>query len=124
MDRHPHYSAEVWRRFRAPGHAGVLNGGISGEARTPASNAVLQLQLQLAEGRIQAARFRALGCPSTVAAADWMCEWLEGRSPAEAGEFRAARLVRALELVPVRRHCAVLAEDALRITLGNMQSNE
>jgi NifU-like protein involved in Fe-S cluster formation len=118
----PHYSAEVWRRFRAPRHAGALSGAGStqGEARTPASKAVLRLQLKLHAGRIQAARFQALGCPSTIAAGDWLCEWLEGRALAEAAVPCASRLSEALALSPVRRHCAVLAEDALRAALSNM----
>lgn len=121
MSTHPHYSAEVWRRFRAPGHAGVLNGPAtrSGDARTPAAKAVLSLQLNMGGGRIQAARFQAHGCPSTIAAGDWLCEWLEGRTETEAAGLHAAQLVDALTLPPVRRHCAVLAEDALRAALGH-----
>jgi NifU-like protein involved in Fe-S cluster formation len=113
------YSPQIWQRFRQPRYSGKLEGAglVAGEARTPASKAVLRLQLRVTAGRVEAARFLALGCPSTVAAADWLCEWLEGRELAEAGSLSATDLAQALELVAVRRHCAVLAEDALRAVL-------
>jgi NifU-like protein involved in Fe-S cluster formation len=119
-----HYSPEIWRRFRAPRHAGVLGGaGVClGEARTPASTAVLRLYLEIAAGHIRCARFQALGCPSSIAAGDWLCEWLEQRSVAEAARLAASELAEALALAPERRHCAVLAEDALRAGLQAWQS--
>jgi nitrogen fixation NifU-like protein len=126
MQVHPHYSVEVWARFRAPRYTGALGGAaiVTGEARTPASKAVLRLHLKPHEGRVQSARFQALGCPSTIAAGDWLCEWLEGRKLTEAAGLRASQLAESLALTPVRRHCAVLAEDALRAALGGLQSNE
>jgi NifU-like protein involved in Fe-S cluster formation len=122
----PHYSPEVWRRFRAPRHAGVLDGAgvCMGEARTPASKAVLRLFLDIGQGRIRAARFQALGCPSSIAAGDWLCEWLEQRSVSEAARLTVAELAEALALAAERRHCAVLAEDALRHALGGAALNE
>lgn len=114
------YSPQIWERFRDPRHAGRLSGAdvVCGESRTPASKAVLRLQVRLAEGRIQAARFQALGCPSTIAAGDWLCEWLEGKTLSEAKLLSAGSVGDALTLAPVRRHCAVLAEDALHGALG------
>ncbi|MGH8453359.1 MAG: iron-sulfur cluster assembly scaffold protein [Nevskiales bacterium] len=113
------YSPQIWERFRRPRYAGNLAGAdvLCGESRTPASKAVLRLQLQVAEGRIRAARFQALGCPSTIATGDWLCEWLEDRTLADALALNAATLAEALALAPVRRHCAVLAEDALHAAL-------
>lgn len=114
------YSPQIWKRFRKPRYAGTLDGSdvVCGESGTPASKAVLCLQLKLAEGRVQAARFQALGCPSTIAAADWLCERLEGRVFSEAKLLNAGEITEALGLAPVRRHCAVLAEDALHAALG------
>jgi nitrogen fixation NifU-like protein len=119
MATHPHYSPEVWQRFRRPSHAGVLTGPdvATGEARTPASKAVLRLYLRMGQDMIQLARFQALGCPATIAAGDWLCAWLEGRKPADAADLPASQMADALALAPVRRHCAALAEDALRAAL-------
>ncbi len=118
----PQYSPEVWRRFRAPRHAGTLDGPAvcRGEARTPASKAVLRLSVEIGQGRIRAARFQALGCPSSIAAGDWLCEWLEQRGVSEALRLTAAELAGALALAAERRHCAVLAEDALRHALDGV----
>jgi NifU-like protein involved in Fe-S cluster formation len=116
------YSPQIWERFRSPRYAGNLvdTDVVCGESRTPASKAVLRLQLKVAEGRIRAARFQALGCPSTIAAGDWLCEWLENRTLDQAAVLNAATLVEALALIPVRRHCAVLAEDALHAALPSV----
>lgn len=113
------YSPQVWQRFRQPAHAGALQGAgvVEAEARTPASKAVLRLYLRAAAGRVAAARFQALGCPSTIAAGDLLCEWLEGRTLSEAAALRSATVAEALGLAPARRHCAVMAEDALRACL-------
>ena len=120
------YSPHIWERFRRPRYAGTLAGAdvVCGESRTPASKAVLRLQLKVAEGKIHVARFLALGCPSTIAAGDWLCEWLEGRTLPDTAALTAGSLAEALVLAPVRRHCAVLAEDALRAALADLQSSE
>lgn len=114
------YNPHIWQRFRATIHAGVLSGANvrSGEARTPASKAALRVYLRLSEGHIEAARFQALGCPSTIAAADWACEWLEGRSLTDAQALEPALIATALALPPERRHCAILPDDALRAALA------
>lgn len=113
------YSPQIWERFRRPRYAGILDGAgtVCGESRTPASKAVLRLEMKVAEGRIREARFLALGCPSTIATADWLCEWLEHRTLEDAMTLNVTTLAEALALTPVRRHCAVLAEDALRAAL-------
>lgn len=113
------YSPQIWQHFRAPHQAGVLNGSgvATGEARTPATKAVLRLQIRTDQGCIREARFQAYGCPSTIAAGDWLCGWLEGRSIAEAMALTSERVAQALALEPQRRHCALLAQDALREAL-------
>lgn len=119
------YSPNIWQRFRTPLRAGALSGAEVhiGEARTPASKAVLRLYLRIsgrtAGEHIQTARFQALGCPSTIAAADWICEWLEGRALVEGQALKPELIAAALALPAERRHCALLAEDALRAALGN-----
>lgn len=114
------YSPQIWQRFRAPQYAGVLQGPdvIRSEAQTPASKAVLRLHLKIGKERIDKARFQALGCPSTIATGDWLCQWLEGRHLTKVSSLSVTQLAEALALVPVRRHCAVLAEDALQAALG------
>lgn len=114
------YSPQVWQRFRAPAHAGELQGPgtLRGQARTPASNAILSLSLAIEQDKVTTARFQALGCPSTIAAGEWLCEWLEGRERGALSGFSAEMMEQALALAPVRRYCAVMAEDALAAALG------
>lgn len=115
------YSPQVWQRFRSPRHAGVLTGqGVhSGWARTPASKAVIRLHLQVGQGVIRQARFQAYGCPSVIATADWICEWLQGREAGQASRLDTEAINQALQLLPTRRYCAVLAEDAVMAALSN-----
>jgi nitrogen fixation NifU-like protein len=106
--------------FRAPRQAGVLagQGVVTARADTAGSRSVLQLSLRVSEGCIREARFKAYGCPSTIAAGSWLCEWLVNRPVLEAGALSAASIAKTLALAPVKRHCAVLAEDALRAALS------
>lgn len=119
------YSPQIWQRFRTPRYSGVLPGAdvLIGEARTPASQAVLRLYLKLGPGGVGRARFQAYGCPSAIATADWLCEWLEGRFPTEARALSSLHIAEALDLMPTRRHCAVLAEDALKAALAQVEND-
>lgn len=109
------YPDAVWRRFAAPAHAGRLrqSGCRTGRARTPGSDAVLELDLCLDADRISAAAFRVHGCPAAVAAADWACEWAMGKTPAQARGLDACLVEKALGLPAEKRYCGLLAADAL-----------
>jgi NifU-like protein involved in Fe-S cluster formation len=76
------YSSEVLRRFGSPLRAGVLAdnipGVVSGDAEDRSLNVWLRFQVQVPDRRIEAVRFQVVGCPHTVAAADWIAERLEG----------------------------------------------
>lgn len=116
-----HYSGAVWSNFVRPhrGHVEEDAGGLrSGEAGTPASEAVLALHIQVEGGRIRAASFQAYGCVSTIAAGSWVARWLEGRSLQEAVALEAEDIDRALALAPEKRFCALLAKDALQAALA------
>lgn len=113
------YSGPVWARFREPRHAGTLQGQHvhSANATTPGSRAALRLQLEVVEGRVRKARFLAYGCVATIASADWFADQAEGKTIAEAAGLTADAAVTELGLPPVKRHCALLAADALRAAL-------
>lgn len=123
MDLATYYSPEVLNRFRNPVHAGMLapeTGVVSGQADTPGSAAVMQISLRIIDEQIHEARFLAHGCPASIAAGSWLCAWLEDKTVSAAATMSAAQLAEALALPPVKRHCAVLAEDALRAALRNI----
>lgn len=111
------YGRQIEARFRQPRFAGAPEKRanlLTGEARTPGSDAVLRFYLDVDAGIVASAQFQAFGCPATIAAGDWACEWLNGRSLDQAGAFSAAGMETALELPPDKRHVALLVEDALK----------
>lgn len=125
------HSEAVEHRFRDPrwsAPAAVapqsVNGRLAtGRARTPASAAVLELTLVVDGGIIRRAMFRAHGCPSCIAAADWACEWMSGRATAEARELTAAQIEAALALAAAKRHCGLLVVDALQDALDGSDNH-
>ncbi len=126
------YPTKVWRLFREPRRAGRLedrDGVLTGRARTPAGHAELLLQLRLAaDGRIEEARFLALGCPYLIATGGWLCSHLTGRRRESAQELEIALVVEQLELPAVKRYCAVMALEAVQAALaaeaGEAQTNQ
>lgn len=111
------YSAAIWRRFNATPGAGTLANACVGRARSRAAELELELYLAVDSGQIGAARFQALGCPTTIAVGQWLTEWLPGHSLDEAGRLGSRDIVAALEIRDDRLHCALLGEDALRAAL-------
>lgn len=109
------YPAEVWARFRAPRHAGVPPAGArvgrGGERR---QGGEVEVWLEVGDGRVERAGFRAFGCPYAVAAADLCCERLAGRSPADLLEFDAGAHMEALGVPPERFPVKIWIEDAVR----------
>lgn len=115
------YSEAVRRRFLAPAHAGELPGGPAvrvGRAAAPGDVALaLYLRLDAAGARVERARFRAHACPSGIAAADWACEWMEGRTLDEIRGLKAEAVESGAGLAPDKRDCGLLVEDALAAAL-------
>lgn len=111
------YPEKVWRLFRQPRRAGQLTpapGTTIGTARTPAGAAVLELQLlRGADGRIEDAAFRALGCPYLIATGAWLCAYLIGRRGDTGAELDPTLIIEQLTLPAVKRYCAVMACEAL-----------
>ena len=110
------YPRPVWARFMAPAYAAPEGQGadLVLEATTPAAALRLQLHVEKAGVRIGRCRFRAYGCPFTIAVGDWLAQWCEGRSVAEVAEFSADQLREALEIPDSRAHCGLMAQDLLR----------
>jgi len=114
------YSEPVWRHFRAPhGGCGLSDSSaLVGEADTPGSDAVVRLEIALdGNHHIERAAFRAYGCPACIAAASWLCAHVEGRTLAQARCLTVTEIERALELPADKRHCVLLALDALAAAL-------
>ena len=111
------YPEAVWVLFRDTPRAGRLARGpgvVAAEAGTPAGRGRLRLECRIAENVIADSRFRAWGCPYTIACGAWAAGWLVGKTAAEATALRAADVTEALEIPDDRAHCALMAADAVR----------
>lgn len=119
------YSQKVVDHFENPRNVGSLdpddpNVG-TGVVGSPACGDVLKFQIRVDENRrIVEARFKTFGCGSAIASSSLATEWIRGRTLEEALALRNTDLVRELALPPVKVHCSVLAEDAIRAAVQNL----
>ena len=108
------YSDEVLERFEDPPGAGWFDAPEhSGCATSAVRNATICLALRVQAGRVEEARFRATGCPHTIALASKACETLPGRELASLAEFDATALVEALPVPANKLDLKILVEDAV-----------
>ena len=120
------YSKQVADHIANPRNAGELSnpGGI-GDVTNEVCNDRIRLTLNTAEGLITEVRFKASGCPPTIAAASVLTELISGRSIAEAERLTRDDIASALgRLPPTKLHCSVLAIEALRAALEYMTAHE
>ncbi|MBE44966.1 MAG: Fe-S cluster assembly scaffold IscU [Thaumarchaeota archaeon] len=118
------YSEKVVEHFNNPRNVGSLDKkdeavgtGIVG---APECGDVMKLQVKVnSEGLIEDAKFRTFGCGSAIASSSLATEWLKGKTVVEAQEIKNTQIVAELNLPPVKIHCSVLAEDAIKAALNN-----
>lgn len=120
------YSQKVIDHFENPRNVGSLdkndpNVG-TGIVGAPECGDVMKLQIQVDEqDNIVDAKFKTFGCGSAIASSSLATEWLKGRKLDEALEIRNTDIVRELALPPVKIHCSVLAEDAIRAAVADLK---
>ena len=91
----------------------------------PACGDVMRLQIRVREdGVIEDAKFKTFGCGSAIASSSLATEWLKGRTLEEAGEIRNTDIVKELNLPPVKIHCSVLAEDAIKSAIEDFRKKQ
>lgn len=116
------YPQPIWSRFESAERAGRFAAGtpgvVEGRAGTPAARSVLELQLRFDGERVADARFRAYGCPSSIAVGSWIADWSIGRNAAELASLNARQLREVLEIPEDRAHCALMGEDAIKALLA------
>jgi nitrogen fixation NifU-like protein len=87
----------------------------TGMVGAPACGDVMKLQIKVgADGRIQDARFKTYGCGSAIASSSLVTEWVKGKTLEEAATIKNTQIVEELSLPPVKIHCSILAEDAIK----------
>lgn len=113
------YPDPVWQFFCEAPKAGVLDGPdvIRVQVGDSARQSQIELQVQVQADTLSRARFRALGCPTTIAVGAWLAGELQGRLVAEVQAINAAGIRGGLQIAEDRAHCALLGEDAVRLLL-------
>lgn len=122
------YSDKVIDHYENPRNVGSLDKDSqdvgTGIVGAPECGDVMKLQIQVEEGVIKDAKFKTFGCGSAIASSSLATEWLKGRSVEDAQKIRNVDIVEELALPPVKIHCSVLAEDAIRQALADYQSKQ
>ena len=116
------YSEQVLDHYENPRNVGRFNDEDedigTGMVGAPACGDVMRLQIKVSEdGIIQDARFKTYGCGSAIASSSLLTEWVKGRSLDEAGSITNSQIADELALPPVKIHCSVLAEDAIKAAI-------
>ena len=113
------YSEKVVDHYENPRNVGSFDKGDAsigtGMVGAPACGDVMKLQIKVgADGRIEDARFKTYGCGSAIASSSLVTEWVKGKSIDEAEKIRNTQIAQELSLPPVKIHCSILAEDAIK----------
>jgi len=97
----------------------------TGLVGAPACGDVMKLQLRVgADGKVEDAVFKTFGCGSAIASSSFTTEWLKGKELKEAGEIKNSVIAQHLKLPPVKLHCSMLAEDAVKAAIKDYQSKQ
>ena len=115
------YSSKVMEHFAHPHNVGEIeNADGVGTVGNPVCGDVMRLQIKVGDdGIIKDARFKTYGCGSAIASSSLLTEWVKGRSLDEAASIRNTEIAEELGLPPVKIHCSVLAEDAIKAAISN-----
>ena len=118
------YSDQVIDHYENPRNVGNLDKNAKnvgpGMVGAPACGDVMRLQIQVDDnGIIEDARFKTYGCGSAIASSSLVTEWLKGKSLDQAGEIKNNDIAQELALPPVKVHCSVLAEDAIKAAISD-----
>jgi len=123
------YSEKVLDHYENPRNVGKMDitdptvG--TGMVGAPACGDVMKLQIKVNGGVIEDAKFKTYGCGSAIASSSLLTEWVKGKTLREAKEIKNTEIVEELNLPPVKIHCSVLAEDAIKSAIKDyMNKNE
>jgi nitrogen fixation protein NifU and related proteins len=120
------YSNKVLDHYENPRNVGKLDDNDAnvgtGMVGAPACGDVMRLQIRVnAEGVIEDAKFKTYGCGSAIASSSLLTEWVKGRTIDDAAKIRNTEIAQELGLPPVKIHCSVLAEDAIKAAIADVK---
>ena len=120
------YSKEVLDHYENPRNVGSFKKtdddiGV-GLVGAPSCGDVLQLSIKVVDGIIQDAKFKTYGCGSAIASSSLVTEWVKGRTLDQAAAIKNSEIASELALPPVKIHCSILAEDAIKAAVADYRS--
>ena len=122
------YSTAVLDHYENPRNVGKMDINDldvgTGLVGAPACGDVLKLQIRVEDGIITDARFKTYGCGSAIASSSLVTEWVKGRTLEEAGAIRNTDIAQELALPPVKIHCSILAEDAIKSAIDDYRKKQ
>ena len=123
------YSDKVIDHYENPRNVGKLDdddGNVgTGMVGAPACGDVMRLQIQVNDdGVIEDAKFKTYGCGSAIASSSLLTEWVKGKNLDEAASIKNTEIAQELSLPPVKIHCSVLAEDAIKAAVQNYRDKQ
>ena len=115
------YSEKVIDHYENPRNVGKMDTGDvnvgTGMVGAPACGDVMKLQIMVKDGIIQDAKFKTYGCGSAIASSSLVTEWVKGKTLDQAATIKNTQLAQELALPPVKIHCSILAEDAIKAAI-------
>jgi Fe-S cluster assembly scaffold IscU len=123
------YSEKLMDHYEHPRNVGTLDKNAdnvgTGMVGAPACGDVMRLQIQVNdEGVIEDAKFKTYGCGSAIASSSLVTEWVKGKTLDEAGQLTNSQIAEELALPPVKIHCSILAEDAIKAAIEDYRSKQ
>lgn len=123
------YSEKVIDHYENPRNVGSMDKNdpnvATGMVGAPACGDVMKLQLKISDdGIIEDAKFKTYGCGSAIASSSLVTEWVKGKSIDEAAEIKNTAIAEELALPPVKIHCSILAEDAIKAAIEDYRSKK
>ena len=123
------YSEKVIDHYENPRNVGSMDKNdpnvATGMVGAPACGDVMKLQLKISDaGIIEDAKFKTYGCGSAIASSSLVTEWIKGKSIDEAGQIKNTAIAEELALPPVKIHCSILAEDAIKAAIADYRNKK
>ena len=122
------YSEQVIEHYENPRNVGKLDINDptvgTGTVGAPACGDVMRLQIKVEDGIITDAKFKTYGCGSAIASSSLVTEWVKGKTLTEAGAIKNSQIAEELALPPVKIHCSILAEDAIKAAIDDYRNKQ
>jgi nitrogen fixation NifU-like protein len=121
------YSDKVLDHYENPRNVGKMEIDTTvgtGMVGAPACGDVMKLQIKVQDGIITDAKFKTYGCGSAIASSSLVTEWVKGKTLEQAGSIKNSAIAEELALPPVKIHCSILAEDAIKAAIADYRKKQ